>query len=193
MLKKDLAALLEISPAMVSRLAKQGMPVDTLERAKRWRKRRLEPSRIKGSRFDPSAPPVVVKPEAPPVALVIVARVAAVANAALTTSTDFEHDLADLLAPLRDVLRQLPDNARPRMPLRVWLALVDWVLNEKSALRHATDLDSVLDPDEFAVRTMAQSPGVIWLELACDYRGFSITGLPDVDFDFSDGQVSGER
>jgi hypothetical protein len=52
--QKELAALLDISPAMVSRLKKQGMPTDTLERAQRWRKRHLEPGRIKGSRFGPN-------------------------------------------------------------------------------------------------------------------------------------------
>jgi hypothetical protein len=52
MLKKDLAQLLGISPAMVTRLSQRGMPTDTLERAQRWRKRHLEPSRVKGNRFD---------------------------------------------------------------------------------------------------------------------------------------------
>ncbi len=52
MQQNELAKLLEISPAMVSRLTKRGMPTDTLERAQRWRKRHLEPGRVKGSRFD---------------------------------------------------------------------------------------------------------------------------------------------
>ena len=50
MQQKELATLLDISPTMVSRLAKRGMPTDTLERAERWRKRHLEPGRVKGSR-----------------------------------------------------------------------------------------------------------------------------------------------
>lgn len=49
MTKKELAALLGISGAMVTRLAKRGMPTDSLERAQRWRKRHLEPSRVKGN------------------------------------------------------------------------------------------------------------------------------------------------
>lgn len=53
MQQNELAKLLDISPAMVSKLKKQGMPTDDLDRAKRWRKRHLEPGRIKGSRFDP--------------------------------------------------------------------------------------------------------------------------------------------
>lgn len=55
MQQKELAQLLGISPAMVSRLAKRGMPTDNLERAQRWRKRHLEPGRVKGSRFGTGA------------------------------------------------------------------------------------------------------------------------------------------
>lgn len=47
MLQKELAAALGVSAAMVSKLAKRGMPTDSLERAQRWRKRHLEPSRVK--------------------------------------------------------------------------------------------------------------------------------------------------
>lgn len=50
MQQKELASLLDISTAMVSRLVKRGMPTDTLERAERWRKRHLEPGRVKGWR-----------------------------------------------------------------------------------------------------------------------------------------------
>ncbi len=35
---------------MVSKLAKRGMPTDSLERALRWRRRNLEPGRVKGQR-----------------------------------------------------------------------------------------------------------------------------------------------
>lgn len=54
MTKKELAALLGISGAMVSRLAKRGMPTDDVDRAKRWRRRHLEPGRTKGTRYDPA-------------------------------------------------------------------------------------------------------------------------------------------
>ncbi len=62
MQQKELAKLLGISPAMVSRLAKRGMPIDCPERAQRWRKRHLEPGRVKGARFDPAQ---ATKPTAP--------------------------------------------------------------------------------------------------------------------------------
>lgn len=55
MKKKDLAQALGISASMVSRLSRRGMPTDCVERAKRWRKRHIEPGRIKGVRFDASA------------------------------------------------------------------------------------------------------------------------------------------
>lgn len=54
MKQKELAILLDITPAMVSRLAKRGMPVDCPERAKRWRRRHLEPGRVKGVRYERS-------------------------------------------------------------------------------------------------------------------------------------------
>ena len=50
MLMKELAAALGISAAMVSKLAKRGMPTDSFERALRWRRRNLEPGRVKGQR-----------------------------------------------------------------------------------------------------------------------------------------------
>lgn len=57
MQQKELATLLNISPAMVSRLAKRGMPVDSVERAERWRRRHLEPGRVKGARLDQPGSP----------------------------------------------------------------------------------------------------------------------------------------
>ena len=56
MQQKELAKLLDISPAMVSRLAKRGMPTDDPERDQRWRKRHLEPARVKGVRADTIKP-----------------------------------------------------------------------------------------------------------------------------------------
>lgn len=50
MLQKDLATALDISPAMVSKLFKRGMPTDSVERAQRWRKRHLEPGRLKSNK-----------------------------------------------------------------------------------------------------------------------------------------------
>lgn len=52
MRQKELAALLGISPAAVSQLKRQGMPTHSYQAAVKWRKRHLEPGRIKGSRLD---------------------------------------------------------------------------------------------------------------------------------------------
>jgi predicted transcriptional regulator len=54
MTKKELARLLGVSASIVSRHAKAGMPTDTIERAQKWRKRHLEPARVKGARSNAS-------------------------------------------------------------------------------------------------------------------------------------------
>ena len=57
---KDLAAALGISASMVSRLRRRGMPIDSVERAERWRRRHLEPGRVMGQHLarhrDPPPP-----------------------------------------------------------------------------------------------------------------------------------------
>ena len=55
MMQKDLAQALGVTPGMVSKLKRKGMPTDDVEKAKRWRKRHLEPGRVKGVRYDPKA------------------------------------------------------------------------------------------------------------------------------------------
>lgn len=57
MQQKDLALALGISPAMVSKLAKRGMPTDSLERAQRWRRRHLELARGKSARLSAAQAP----------------------------------------------------------------------------------------------------------------------------------------
>ncbi|MCU0950033.1 MAG: hypothetical protein MUC68_02970 [Burkholderiaceae bacterium] len=49
---KELALALGISPQMVSKLKARGMPTDSVERATRWRRRHLEPGRMRGMRAD---------------------------------------------------------------------------------------------------------------------------------------------
>lgn len=68
--RKELAAALGISGAMVTKLAKRGMPVDDVDKAIRWRRRHLEPTRTKGIRMDASpgarrTPHVAAPPLAP--------------------------------------------------------------------------------------------------------------------------------
>lgn len=172
MLKKELAALLGISPAMVSRLAQRGMPVDTVERAQRWRKRHLEPGRIKGTRFDSNASLAPVHPGqiAPILApCVDLARLVREVDAALATTPT--QNRGALLAPLRYSLRQLPDDAAPAMPLRVWVALVNWVLSDDSRARHAQDQTAMLTPSEFSIKVAPHSASMAaaWLDHACNW------------------------
>ena len=56
MLKKDLALGLGISGPMVSKLAKRGMPTDSVEHAQQWREKNLEPSRLKSNKGGDAMP-----------------------------------------------------------------------------------------------------------------------------------------
>lgn len=56
MTQKELAEALGISQAAVSKLARRGMPTDSVERASRWRRRHLQTGRMKGMRADTIAP-----------------------------------------------------------------------------------------------------------------------------------------
>ena len=155
--QKELAAALGISGAMVSRLKKQGMPVDTPERAQRWRKRHLEPGRIKGSRFDPNRPKAAptptparqparaaqpAQPGRPAAALpgeLAAEAVASVEAAAVeldqALASDDQAWAAAMVPQVRQALRHLtqctdPDDqaTEPRLSLRVWLALCAYAL-----------------------------------------------------------------
>jgi hypothetical protein len=128
MQQNELAKLLDISTAMVSRLAKRGMPTDTLERAQRWRKRHLEPGRVKGSRFDPTqttrpAAPAP-SPDAAAVPGVSVADVEAAGVELDNALAAGDQAWAEVMTEqVRDLLRQLPDDANPALSIRVWDAL----------------------------------------------------------------------
>lgn len=198
MTRKELAELLGISGAMVSKLAKRGMPTDSLERAQRWRKRHLEPGRVKGMRLDTRQPDQPAKPspapgarstisanrpDADPVPVASAAtveRLARITGAALAGGSD-QDQAAGMLAHLREQLRALPDAARPCMPLRVWLALVDYALAEDAPMRRSHDVDAILSPEEFAQRVKQDggAPWAWWLDDARDWRGYSVTGFPD--------------
>lgn len=130
MKQKELAALLGISGAAVSKLAKRGMPTDSLERAKRWRKRHLEPGRIKGAKFDPKAP--MVSDQAAAVAEV--ERLALVLLPKLSEACSYL-DQEQIVAPLRCELRALPENAQPCLPPQVWFALLEYAVAD--AVLHA--------------------------------------------------------
>lgn len=190
MKQKELAALLGISGAMVSKLAARGMPTDTLERAMRWRKRHLEPGRVKGSKFDPTKAPsnpesvvssVANRDQIAPVESRKQVRALAQEVARLLNSSADGGAVRASLAALREVLRELPADSQPKMPVCVWVALVDWVLSEHAPVREGIDTDSEVTPDQFAALVCPDHPHGAWLSMACDWDGYSVCGLPEVD------------
>lgn len=174
--RKELAALLGVTPGMVTRYAQRGMPTDSVERAQRWRKRHLEPSRRKENRFDPTAPAVRPPPPAPPQPDASMQelhhwqRTAAQAVQALAdvlvwlTPQDDTH--APTVTNLRACLHTAPAGFQPRMALAALLALVDYVLGDNNPARYTTDQLDLLDPDEFAMLAGGHSTGTEWLRLA---------------------------
>lgn len=185
MKQNELAGLLGISSAMVSKLVKRGMPTDSLERASRWRKRHLEPGRVKGSKYGTEA-----KPEAPAArphpgaAVALLLEAVAALNVALTA--DHEEPLEGLVMDVREQLRAVPDAMVPALPLRVWLCLVDWMLADDAPVHMEADQGRALKPLEFAALVNpdpAWRLSWLWLDEARDVRGLSITGLPDPDTD----------
>lgn len=206
MLKKELAELIGVSPSMISRLAKRGMPTDSLERALRWRKRHLEPGRTVGNRFDPSKPqPQGQEPKAPPIHHSDPVPVEGLsAPAVRVVPVDLGERLRDLarvaellewrimagqsefvgvlVERLRSMLRGIPAAACPALPLCVWRELV-WAVavphdpqGNDGRILTAGDLASFLD-----------HPGIDGAEIvsiARDRYGYSIPGLhPDIDDD----------
>lgn len=202
MQQKELASLLDISPAMVSRLAKRGMPTDTLERAEKWRRRHLEPGRVKGSRIDtvklgpckPANLAITTQGKNHPGNLlqdrinaaalsgaVSLATVELWSNATRHAQASGAATLGEMVTELRALLRRLQIDDAPRMALGVWLALTDYSMHSESELRQATDLDTLLDPNGFAARVNPDSPdwGVVWLnDFACDWEGCAVNGWP---------------
>ena len=198
MQQNELATLLGISPAMVSRLKKQGMPIANLDRAQRWRKRHLEPSRIKGSRFDPMqiAKPPKITPSIPAQSasagladsLAKVEAIGAELDRALTAGEQAWTGV--MIKEMRDSLRNMglkfdpDDKAEPRLSLRVWVALTEYVFLTDDLLERASNRGELLTPVQFDVRRLPNSPTYPLqnhhlLSHACDWNDFAITGFPD--------------
>lgn len=200
MQQKELAKLLGISPAMVSRLAKRNMPTDSLERAQRWRKRHLEPGRVKGSRFDPTqaTKPAAPMPATPDTAAAAVPGVSVADVEA--AGAELEHAIVWndqewsglMTQQLRGLLRQLPDDARPCLTLRVWLALLEWLISPECEVFDSPNKSEILTPGQFAYRRHKSffandlmttehisCLGAHALSEACDWNDVSINGWPD--------------
>lgn len=186
--QKELARLLDISPAMVSRLAKRGMPTDTLERAQRWRKRHLDPGRVKGSRADtfqpkqPASQPTITPESAP---------------AARPSTVEEIETLGDLIdgalnrgnlgaAEVRVMqLRRIfklsshgPAEYKARLTIRTWVALLDYTIHFDAVLRHAPDQGEYLNASECGQRIPPdggqwEAETVLWV--CCDFDDDLVT------------------
>lgn len=193
MLQKELAKLLGISPAMVSRLAKRGMPTDSVERAERWRKRHLEPGRVKGSRFDPNQkaqPPAptasTFAPGAGPALADLLAEIesnGAELDWALKEKEGEPEWAAPMVQETRDLLRKIPDDAQPRLSLRAWLALVEWFIHPACDILQAPDKSTLLNPVQFGMRWHGWPEYPLMnehtLDAACDWHDHAINGWPE--------------
>lgn len=201
MLKKELAVALGISGAMVTKLAKRGMPTDTPERARRWRRRYLEPGRVKGFRSGTVAPapppaPQVQPPPAPsattapqPVDWLVMAapdfvtvrtvEAVAAACAHLLENNPAPNEAAYPLAFLRDLLRRSdPNETRFQFPVCVWLHLVEpWIWSERiSELRRTMKGGDLINAA--ALAPLVQSNPIELIDYAADSDGISVTGWP---------------
>lgn len=186
MQQKELAKLLGVSTSIVSRHVKRGMPTDTIERAEKWRKRHLEPGRIKGTRFTftPNPAPTPAKRASPPdaefsVSMANVEEVGDLIDSALTRGN--QDTAAIRITQLRALLRQIQNDDSPRLSLRVWLALVDYMLHEEAEIRDASDVWALLTPGEFGTRACPNSPWPVQCVLydACDWDNNVIHGYPE--------------
>ncbi|MDE2416461.1 MAG: hypothetical protein KGN32_01520 [Burkholderiales bacterium] len=187
MQQKELATLLDISPAMVSRLAKRGMPTDSLERAQRWRKRHLEPGRVKGSRYDPSREVAANTPaaaiEVPPLPSVVLFEIedaGAMVDAALIRGN--QYGAAIRTWQLRELIRT-PRHwlDYPRLSVRVWLSLLGYMTHQDAEVRNAPDMGTLLTPGEYGARWCPASPWAAHTVLcdACDWDDDALNGYPD--------------
>lgn len=125
MLRKDLAEALNISGAMVSKLAKRGMPTHDIEAARRWRDRHLEPGRRKGMRIDTvtrSPADAAAQPAARSGAFEAALRVCEL-GARMLHAGQFDHVRDGVRAALRAV--PVAERQHLRMDRALWDALIE--------------------------------------------------------------------
>lgn len=190
MQQNELANLLEISRAMVSRLAKRGMPTDTLERAQRWRKRHLEPGRVKGSRAGTAKPkeqtqPVTDTPPktAPKVSVEDMEAVGDLIDGALNRGN--QNASAFRIMQLRLMFRHSTDVIQDetiRLTVRSWVALLDHCLHEIAEIRHTPNMAAYLTAGECGECISPEGGAwaahtVIWE--CCDFDDDALTPRPD--------------
>ena len=185
MLKKELARLLGVSESMVSRHAKQGMPTDSVERARRWRKRHLEPGRVKGQRYDPKAKAATTTKAAPAPDL---GACISLLDHALQLGP-VPHD-APVLTNTRTALRTMPNWRTAAdslaMPVRVWVRLIDALYRTSAvakarAMEQAASMTAVQLADAMHEGNAPDWAAGVLLEVAWDLYEFDGRSLPDDD------------
>lgn len=192
MTKKELARLLGVSASIVSRHARAGMPTDTLERAPLtragsrclfrhfWARSNASPSTQPPNPAAAASPQKTRAGDSAQPSIESIEALARMANTALTNAP--ASSAAAIVAELRVALRGLTSfDVNLHMSMRVWLALVSWWMHPEAEERQTTDLEPVLTPNEFCARVSAPGLGrigVVWLDVACDWDGYSITGWP---------------
>lgn len=156
--KTRLAAELGISPAAVTKLAKQGMPIDDADAARRWRQANLARGRM---RADPGPGPETLLRRAQ--------ALSELAGVALD-----KHQLELVVDDLRAAMREVPRSHRARLTVRfdLWGALIGpWAMSvmryphlhghregrlqdtaalEPQAAGHGQEREDELDPGEVA-------------------------------------------
>jgi hypothetical protein len=162
---------------MVSKLAKRGMPVDDLERAQRWRRRNLDPGRLKENRTPGAMPPPVPLHHAQALALASTTheadplqRVDAAFEAASWALGGPSFDEAAAL--LRQAMRQVPAGLRHHVLLDP--AVMDRLVAHVLPVTHAADAALVaagtLPPPETRPPMSdddAHEMGAFWYAVAC--------------------------
>lgn len=167
--QNHLAELLGISKGAASRLAARGMPTDSLEAAQAWRKTHLNPSRVKGARFDAYRKPHQPAPRAHQDANLVHAS----ALMTLASDTLDGGKTIDALVPtLRAAMAAVPRHERDAMGISmpVWEVLLGHVLDRlppKTGNLTTDDGTPFYCDGETMSDEEAQSVGEDWYRIAC--------------------------
>ena len=103
-------------------------------------------------------------------------------NGALTRGD--QDRAAARIVQLRELLPHAAPGASPRLAVRVWLALLDYMTHEEAEIRNAPDMGALLTPGECGA-LFTRSPWAAHTVIfeACDFDGNSIFGWPDGEGD----------
>jgi hypothetical protein len=158
MLMKDLALALGISGAMVSKLAKRGMPTHDADAARRWRRRHLNPAQTKGNRFDAAQAPVAAAASGDDGAEALAYAQRMVDRAAELLPLG---KLAAVVGDLRLAMHRVPLHQREALllPMELWDGLVGDILRLVPAEERQPGASEMSDDE-------ADEAGAFWFSVA---------------------------